>query len=115
MADPDQQRTVHGPFHRLLSDTQDATILVKQLLSGELWGAPGRWDGRPKAKAYRGPLPPDAQGFEFWAFAAPDTLHGAPAHWYETGEFLLEDSRLEVVKLKIAFVKITQSLQAIAP
>jgi hypothetical protein len=115
MTDPDHQRTVYGPFHRLLSDTQDAAVLVKQLLSGELWGGPGRWGGRPKAKAYRGPLPADREGFEFWSFQAPDTAHGAPAHWYETGEFLLEDGSLDVVKLKVAFVKITQSLHAIAP
>lgn len=115
MADADQQRMVYGPFHRLLSDTQNATVLAKQLLSGELWGGPGRWGGRPKVKAYRGPLPLGSQGFEFWAFKAPDTMHGAPAHWYETGDFLLEDSTLEVVKLKIAFVKITQSLHAVAP
>jgi hypothetical protein len=115
VADSDQQRIVHGPFHRLLSDTQDAAVLAMQLLSGELWGGPGRWGGRPKAKAYRGPLAPGRPGFEFWAFTAPDTVHGAPAYWYEAGDFLLQDSTLEVARLKIAFVKITQSLQAVAP
>ena len=112
MAAPDQQRTVYGPFYRLRADdVQDIQTIVKQVLSGELWGKPPRF-GRdtPQAKGYRGSLPEGNEGFEFWAFQPPDSYAGPHARWWTPGTDLTLDSTLEVVKLKIAFVKITQSL-----
>ena len=73
MPEPDQQRLVYGPYHRLLSDTQAPDTMVKQLLSGEAWGKPARFGADPAAKAYRGPLRPGDEGFEFWAFGPPDS------------------------------------------
>lgn len=102
---------VHGPFYRLLgAENQDAAVMVRQLLSGELWGRRGRYGSEPAAKAYRGPLPADAEGFQFWAFQPPDNEHGHVVFWARPGGYLESADNLELVKLKIAFVKVTQSL-----
>jgi hypothetical protein len=103
---------VYGPFHRAASETQDPAAMVEQLLTGELWGKKGRYGLEPAAKAYRGPLPHGIEGFEFWAFAPPDNAAGHPVFWSQPGEYLVSADNLGVVKLKIAFVKVTQSLHA---
>lgn len=115
MAATDQQRTVYGPYYRLASETQDADAMVKQLLSGELWGEAARFGIEPAAKAYRGALPAGDEGFEFWAFDAPDGAHGVPVYWREPSENLVIDGSLGVAKLKIAIVLVTQSLHTHAP
>jgi len=108
-------RLVHGPYHRLWAeDVQDAETIVKQVLSGELWGKPARFSNEPAAKAYRGALPVDEEGFEFWAFERPDNDAGRHAYWRKPGVFLVLDASLEVVKLEIAFVRVTQALHAFA-
>lgn len=108
----DQQRTVHGPFHRLAApDVQDAETVGRQTLSGEIWGKAPRWGGPPRVKADRGQLPADADGVEFWAFARPDNEAGPRAYWQRPGEVLDLGGSLEVVKLKVAFVRITQPLE----
>jgi hypothetical protein len=36
-----QTRTAFGPFHRLLApNVQDTETVIKQILSGEVWGYP---------------------------------------------------------------------------
>jgi hypothetical protein len=111
----DQQRVVHGPFHRRWAeDVQDADTIVRQLLSGELWGKAARFSDEASAKAYRGSLPPDEEGFEFWSFQPPDNQHGPRAYWRKLGDFLVAADNVHVVKLKIAFVTITQSLHSYA-
>jgi len=110
-----QERLVYGPFYRLLApDVQDAKTIVNQLLSGELWGRPPRYGGSAQAKAYRGQIPMDDKGFEFWSFGAPDNKFGPHAFWRTRGEFLVVDDNLDLVKLKIAFVRVSQSLHALA-
>jgi RHS repeat-associated protein len=62
-------------YHRL-NDPPDVVAKVKE--SGELWGAPPRntyASDIPKAKAYDGPLPEGAFGFEFKNSTAPDVGH----------------------------------------
>ena len=68
--------TIYGPFHRL-GDT--AKTLERILASGELWGKPPRGifaSDIPAAKAFPGPLPPGARGFEFTTPVAPDDSRG---------------------------------------
>ncbi|WP_249011263.1 hypothetical protein [Conexibacter sp. DBS9H8] len=108
-------RSVHGPFYRLVSGTQNATTIVKQVLSGELWGEPPVFGLDPAAQAHRGRLPPSDRGFEFWSFQAPDNWNGPQVFWRKLGEFLVPADNLDVVKLSIAFVKIAQSLHEYAP
>jgi hypothetical protein len=104
-------RTVVGPFSRLLApDVQDADTIVKQLLSGEIWGEAPSWGGPPQVKAYARVLDADASGFEFWAFQAPDTRYGPRGLWYSPGPYVTIDEMQAVVRLRIAFVKITQDL-----
>lgn len=104
-------RTVFGPYYRKWAeDKQDAKTIVNQLLTGELWGKAARFSSEPAAKAYRGVLPEGEEGFEFWAFAPPDNAIGTRVYWSKLGEFLTFDGKLEQVALKIAFVRITQSL-----
>lgn len=105
------KRFVYGPFHRLLAPrVQDAATIVKQLLSGEVWGRKPSWGGSPQVKAYTGTLPQKASGFEFWAFQPPDVRHGPKGLWYSAGPYVTIDEMLDVVKLQIAFVTITQDL-----
>jgi hypothetical protein len=111
-----QTRVVHGPFYRKVApEVQGAATIVRQVLSGEVWGRAPRYGGAPQAKAYRGELPAPEQGFEFWSFQSPDNNYGPHAIWHKRGDFLVVDGNLGLVKLKIAFVRITQSLHALAP
>lgn len=80
------------------------------MLSGEVWGLPSGWGGSPAVKAYAGSLPKGASGVEFWAFQPPDAPHGPRSYWRTAGEFLTVDGDVAVVKLQIAFVRITQDL-----
>lgn len=104
-------RTVFGPFRRLLApDVQDAETVVKQLLSGELWGRPASWGGSPMVKAHRGALERGERGIEFWSFQAPDTPAGPRIYWRTPGPYVTVDSDEETAKLKVAFVRVTQDL-----
>lgn len=89
---------------------QDAETVVKQLMSGELWGRPASWGGTPAVKAYPGSLGPVASGIEFWSFQAPDSPVGPRAYWRTAGPFVTIESASEVARLKVAFVRITQDL-----
>lgn len=105
-----EQRTVYGPFHRREAPAgQDTETLVKQVLSGELWGRAPRFGGAPSVKAYRFALPDGISGFEFWSFAEPDS-DGPRVSWRLSKPFVFVDTAEEVVKLKLAFVKVTQDL-----
>ena len=105
-----EARTVYGPFHRREAPNgQDTETIVRQVLSGELWGRVPLTGGDARVKAYRGPLPDDASGLEFWAFARPDN-DGPRVFWRIAKPFVAVDTTEEVVKLKLAFVKITQDL-----
>ena len=71
----------YGPFHRLPSDK---TELAKVTDSGEVWGFPARNTYRsdlPVVKAYNGPLPTGASGYEFYSPIKPSA--SLPfARWY---------------------------------
>jgi hypothetical protein len=105
-----EQRTVYGPFHRREAPTgQDPATVVKQVLTGELWGHAPRYGGAPCVKAYPDGLPGGASGVEFWSFAEPDIV-GPRVYWRMAKPFVLVDTVQDVVKLELAFVKITQDL-----
>jgi hypothetical protein len=106
-----QTRTAFGPFHRLLAPkVQDTETVVKQLLSGEIWGYPANWGGTPAVKAYYGELDPTADGIEFWSFQAPEAPHAHRVYWRTDGPFVTIDKVNNVAKLHVAFVRITQDL-----
>jgi len=108
-------RAVYGPFHRLLApDVQDAPTVVKQLLSGEIWGYTPSWGGSAAAKAYAGALGEDASGIEFWTFQTPDSPQGPRVYWRTAGPFVTIDQAKDVVRLRVAFVRITQDLHALS-
>jgi hypothetical protein len=102
---------VHGPFHRLLApDVQDAETVVRQVLSGEIWGRTARNGLSPAVKAYHGALPDGSSGIEFWAFQAPDSPFGPRAFWRTHGEFVSAAPEPDTLRLQVAFVRITQDL-----
>lgn len=106
-----QTRTVFGPFHRLVAPkVQDAETVVKQLLSGEIWGRPARWGYSPTVKAYAGALTAGESGIEFWSFQRPASPHAHRVYWRTGGRFVTIDHSNEVAKLQVAFVRITQDL-----
>jgi hypothetical protein len=110
-----ETRLAFGPFHRLLAPAvQDADTVVKQILSGEIWGRPASWGGLPAVKAYPGALGPGASGVEFWAFQAPDTPAGPRVYWRTNGPFVAIDVAQDIARLKIAFVRLTQDLHVLA-
>ncbi len=84
--------------------------MVAQILSGEIWGKAPSWGGAPSVKAYPGPLPAAASGVEFWAFQPPESPHGPRSYWRRPGPFVVFDASIDVVKLSVAFVRITQDL-----
>lgn len=55
----------------------------KILATGELWGGPPGGSDVPAVKAYFGPLPPDGNGFEFFALTPPDRPWGGVVYWRE--------------------------------
>jgi hypothetical protein len=105
-----------GPFYRRASETQDAAAVREQLRSGELWGLPSRFSGDiPIAQAYRGGLPEGTPGIEFLSFAPPNKKYGPIPEWrFPLGELVRVEPhpRLEVqvVKLKVAILRVTQEL-----
>lgn len=69
-------------YHRLSSPSQTAVDAAKQIESQEMWGRPSRYSEISKVKAYKGALPPNAQGIEFTTPIEPDP--GSPplmAYW----------------------------------
>jgi hypothetical protein len=101
---------LYGPFHRRRSETQDAAAMVKQLLSGEMWGRVPRSGISPAVQAIPGPLPPDQLGVEFWAFEEPDRPYGPWSHWTREGPYVTIDSHEEIAKLSVAIARVTQDL-----
>jgi hypothetical protein len=106
-----QTRTAFGPFHRLLApEVQDTETVLKQLMTGQIWGRPTRWGDSPAVKAYAGALASGDTGIEFWSFQAPDTPAGQRAYWRTNGPFVAIDKTNELARLHVAFVRITQDL-----
>jgi hypothetical protein len=66
-AKPDETswRVLYGPYHRLESPTQPASVAATQARDGEIFGKAARWSTIPAVKAYRGILPAGARGIEF--------------------------------------------------
>lgn len=80
-------RTVYGPFYRLANArTQTAESMRAVLASGELWGGPPGASNIPAVKAYFGPLPAGARGFEFFALAPPDQPWAGVVYWRERAD-----------------------------
>jgi uncharacterized protein RhaS with RHS repeats len=71
-----------APVYHRLAGADEARIVQA---SGELWGAPARntyASDIPKAKAYTGPLPEGARGYEFTTSVQPDQGAGyGRANW----------------------------------
>jgi hypothetical protein len=110
-ANPNYGRVyLYGPFHRRHSPTQSARTMVKQLLSGEVWGKVPRYGISLAVEAIPGPLPPGQTGFEFWAFEEPDRAVGPRSQWTKGGPYVTIDSGAEVAKLKVAISRVTQDL-----
>jgi hypothetical protein len=105
-----ERRVVYGPFFRRLSDTQDATAALKQILSGEVWGEIPRWGISPTVEAIPGMLPDDVSGIEFWSFQEPDRPVGPRSHWSQEGPFVTIDKTEEMAKLSVVFARISQDL-----
>lgn len=102
-----ERRYFYGPFHRLQAeDVQDADTVLKQLLSGEVWGKTAQFGRSPAVKAYRGPLSEGESGIEFWTFQEPDRPHGSRSHWSRGGDFVTIEG--EFAKLSVIFVRVTQ-------
>jgi hypothetical protein len=91
-------------------DVQDAETVVKQLMSGEIWGYPAKWGGIPTVKAFSGKLSATDTGIEFWSFQAPESLYGPRVYWRTHGPFVTIDDITDTAKLHVAFVRITQDL-----
>ena len=108
------ERPVYGPFYRIEAPKgQDVDAMIKQILSGELWGRRPSFGGDARAKAYNGSLPENASGFEFWAFTPPDNYQPqGPNYWRNPSTYVEVgvDDEGDVVKLRLAFVKVTQDL-----
>lgn len=105
------QRTIYGPFKRLVAaGVQDTQTLERQLRSGEIWGRAARFAATPAVKAYPGRLEPGERGIEFWTFQEPCHPHGPRIYWRSIGLYLHEDPEAEVVKLQVAFGRVTQEL-----
>lgn len=105
------RRRAYGPFHRRMAPgVQDAATVVKQVLSGEIWGKRARFGLSPAVKAYPGPIPLGVSGIEFWSFEAPDRPHGPRSHWSIAGPYVKVDPEIEVVKLSVVFARVTQGL-----
>jgi hypothetical protein len=103
---------VYGPFSRLkAAKGQTAATVVKQALSGEIWGETPRYGATPAVQAYGRGLRPGESGIEFYAFAPPDTRWGSP-YWRTENEHLAIEKAggRAVAKLRVAFVRITQDL-----
>jgi hypothetical protein len=109
-----QTRPVFGPFHRILAPkVQDTETVVKQMLSGEIWGYPASWGGTPAVKAYYGELDATEDGIEFWSFQAPEAPHAHRVYWRTTGPFVTIDDSNNIAKLQV--VRITQNLLPLGP
>jgi hypothetical protein len=103
---------IWGPFHRLDGETQTAETMRAILLSGELWGGPpfGKSSPFPAVQAYTGGLPEGAEGFEFWAFAAPDVNSGPVAYWRRHGRqdaLVRSNPEGTVAKIDILITKVS--------
>jgi hypothetical protein len=73
-----------GPFHRRESPTQTTQDAIRQVQSGEIWGAAARGSAIPAVKAYRNAIPANDRGIEFTTPVAPHAGSGTPyeARWY---------------------------------
>ena len=72
---------VFGPFFRYAYADAGTSIISYVLASGELWGRAPRGSDIPAVQAYNGHLPDGRDGFDFYAFAEPDSPYGPIAHW----------------------------------
>lgn len=89
---------------------QDTETVLKQLMTGQIWGRPTRWGDSPAVKAYAGALQAGDTGIEFWSFQAPESPHAHRVYWRTSGPFVTIDNSNDVAKLQVAFVRITQNL-----
>jgi hypothetical protein len=54
-----------------------------QQQSQEIWGKAARWSNLRSVKAYRGPLPQNAQGIEFTTMVPPSSNGPYNVFWYK--------------------------------
>jgi len=101
-------RSVYGPFWRSANArTQNLEGMRRIVESGELWGRAPAFSNIPAVQAYPGPLPPNRQGFEFFAMRPPDDLFGPVAYWRERDDrsVRVED---DWAKVKIVLSRVDQ-------
>jgi hypothetical protein len=95
----------YGPFHRLRNGTtQSDDVAEKQQRSQEIWGVAARWSNLRAVKAYRGALPPGAEGIEFMTTVPPTRLGPFNAFWYE-GAASVSINREEFAVIKVRMTK----------
>lgn len=95
----------YGPFHRLRNGTtQSNDVARKQHRSQEIWGLAARWSSFRAVKAYRGALPPGAEGIEFMTTVPPTRLGPFNAFWYE-GNPGVSINRDEFAVIKVRITK----------
>lgn len=73
----------HGPYHRVQTGKQPASLAARQQAEGRICGFAPNWGGEPSVKAYRGGLPSSELGIEFWTDTPPTPGTGTPttAYW----------------------------------
>ena len=95
-------------YHRLESPTQTPQDAALQQSSGEIWGRPSIWSTIPKVKAYRGPLPSNARGIEFFTAVEPDA-GSSPRHPEWSGPRPGVRIRGEFAVIRVIVTKNTQT------
>jgi hypothetical protein len=107
---PERQRpAAFGPFHRRCETKP--TEVGQVLASEQVWGRPRRnfFAGLiPAVKAWEGPLPDDAVGFEFFTDVRPDpwSVPGWP-EWTEgqPGVIVLEAGELVAIRVVVTIAR----------
>lgn len=102
----------YGPFHRLESPTQTPDDARRQQAMGEIWGRTPYASAWPQVRAYRGALPADTRGIEFYTGVPPDNAwNRSHVAWSARGRRDPAEVRIEDDFAKIAcrIVKDTQT------
>ncbi len=88
MAAPTANRNpaAHGPFHRIETRKQTRELAVIQHREARICGHPPNWGGAPSVKAYRGALPADERGVEFWTDTPPSPSSTPYVAYWREGE-----------------------------
>lgn len=99
---------LYGPYYRVQSPSQSASVAKLQEKSGKVWGQPARYSALPSVKAFRGPLPAGERGIEFWTTIPPHSgTHPDRVFWYEGDNGVVKE-RDDFVSIPVVITKNTQ-------